>query len=340
MAQDSVIEKNTTGHEDQNQNTDLWDGGKAPFKASYGKLMMWYFLLSDAFTFAGFLIAYGALRFSMPAWPVPDFVFKTLPGGFENAPLIFVTIMTFVLIISSVTMVRAVQEGKRENQSGTLKWLVLTIIGGSIFLGCQAWEWTNLIAGEGASIYTNPFSTHLEDGKYLTAEELSSFATDKGWEKHTAVITTHNESGDAVDTEIVYYTDEAGTDYYVKRDHHGHIPEEMNFEKGDSYLVTYSHDLHDYAHGAYLGTNADGEKTVKVEPIGPVSFGSLFFFITGFHGFHVLSGVIFLGIIAMNVASGVYVRRRNGYEMVEKVGLYWHFVDLVWVFVFLVFYLI
>jgi cytochrome c oxidase subunit 3 len=65
----------------------------------------------------------------------------------------------------------------------------------------------------------------------------------------------------------------------------------------------------------------------------------LFFFITGFHGFHVLSGVAFLTIIMINVASGVYAARKNGYEMVEKIGLYWHFVDLVWVFVFLVFYL-
>ena len=79
---------------------------------------------------------------------------------------------------------------------------------------------------------------------------------------------------------------------------------------------------------------------IKTQEFGPKAFGALFFFITGFHGFHVLSGVIFLIIICVNVATGLYVRRRNGYEMVEKIGLYWHFVDLVWVFVFLVFYLI
>lgn len=60
---------------DSHDHAGLWDGAKEPFKASYGKLMMWYFLLSDAFTFAGFLIAYGTLRFSSPSWPVPDFVF-------------------------------------------------------------------------------------------------------------------------------------------------------------------------------------------------------------------------------------------------------------------------
>lgn len=92
--------------------TEDWSGGKPPMKASFGKLMMWYFLVSDAFTFTGFLIAYGALRMSVPTWPVPDFVFQSFPGGFTGLPLIFVTVMSFVLIISSVTMVRAVQEGK------------------------------------------------------------------------------------------------------------------------------------------------------------------------------------------------------------------------------------
>ena len=105
-----------------NENTQsLWSGGTEPFKASYGKLMMWYFLLSDTFTFAGFLIAYGALRFSMPSWPVPDFVFSSLPGDIHHKPLIFVTIMTFVLLASSFTMVRAVQEGHRGNKNGVVK---------------------------------------------------------------------------------------------------------------------------------------------------------------------------------------------------------------------------
>ena len=79
---------------------------------------------------------------------------------------------------------------------------------------------------------------------------------------------------------------------------------------------------------------------IKAETFGPKAFGALFFFITGFHGFHVFSGVIFLLIILINAAGGLYVARKNGYEMVEKIGLYWHFVDLVWVFVFLVFYLL
>jgi cytochrome c oxidase subunit 3 len=69
------------------------------------------------------------------------------------------------------------------------------------------------------------------------------------------------------------------------------------------------------------------------------SFANLFFFITGFHGSHVASGVLLNIIVFRNVQQGTY-HRRGHYEMVEKVGLYWHFVDLVWVFVFTFFYLI
>lgn len=269
----------------------LWEGGKEPFRASYGKLMMWYFLLSDAFTFAGFLIAYGALRFSSPTWPVPDFVFSSLPGGIHGAPLIFVTIMTFVLIASSVTMVRAVQEGHRENKNGVVFWMALTILGGAAFLGCQAWEWTTLIAGENMSVTTNPFGTHTMDGVYLDDEHGKPYASGTEAEEFTA---------------------------------------------GQSYLIHKDHETGNWIQRRFQ--TEDGQ-TLKQE-FGPKAFGALFFFITGFHGFHVFSGVLFLLIIMLNAASGLYTSRRNGYEMVEKIGLYWHFVDLVWVFVFLVFYLL
>jgi cytochrome c oxidase subunit 3 len=76
-------------------------------------------------------------------------------------------------------------------------------------------------------------------------------------------------------------------------------------------------------------------------PMGAPQFGSTFFMITGFHGLHVTAGVIYLIVTATRVGTGYYDRHRGGnYEMVEITGLYWHFVDLVWVFVFTFFYLI
>ncbi|MEL7004484.1 MAG: cytochrome c oxidase subunit 3, partial [Bacteroidota bacterium] len=78
---------------------------------------------------------------------------------------------------------------------------------------------------------------------------------------------------------------------------------------------------------------------LSLNQYGPPDFAAFFFFITGFHGTHVLSGVLLNFLIYYNTVTGVY-DRRGSYEMVEKVGLYWHFVDLVWVFVFTFFYLV
>ena len=285
-------------HHDDHDDGKMWDGGKQPFKASYGKLMMWYFLVSDAFTFAGFLIAYGTLRMSMPTWPVPDFVFSLIPFLSEpKYPLVFVTFMTFVLLFSSWTMVRAVQEGHQENKKGVVFWMVLTILGGIGFLSCQAWEWSTLIQKEHVSITTNPFSAHTEHGKYLEGDGHGINA------------------GDVFEPGASFLIHQHGGEWHK-------LPYELLDADGKNVL------------------DDNGNKVIKTQEFGPKAFGALFFFITGFHGFHVLSGVIFLIIICVNVATGLYVRRRNGYEMVEKIGLYWHFVDLVWVFVFLEFYLI
>jgi cytochrome c oxidase subunit III len=303
MADNSVAHAHDTHANEQG----LWEGGVEPMKASYGKLMMWYFLLSDAFTFAGFLIAYGALRFSMPTWPEPDFVFASFPFVKAHWPLIFVTFMTFVLIFSSVTMVRAVQEGHRENQRGVVFWMFLTVLGGATFLGCQAYEWTTLIVGENMSVSRNPFGRHAADGVYLNADGSEASAFKKG---DSYLLHMHyNEA-----------TKEKEATGLVYRDAEGH------HQTLESTKVRYT-----------TGTQAG--RTTEAG-FGPKAFGALFFFITGFHGFHVFSGVLFLTIIMLNAGSGLYAARRNGYEMIEKIGLYWHFVDLVWVFVFLVFYLL
>src|SRR6478736_10206044 len=119
-----------------NPNHSEWDGGASPMGVSYGKLMMWFFLLSDAFTFSGLLITYGLVRsshaaysglheaftFSTAYWPIPERVFEAVPflHGVE-LPLVFVGIMTFVLIMSSVTMVLAVEAGHRMDRKAVEK---------------------------------------------------------------------------------------------------------------------------------------------------------------------------------------------------------------------------
>ncbi|THH41748.1 cytochrome c oxidase subunit 3 [Neolewinella litorea] len=320
-----------------------WSGGdRKPFRTSYGKLMMWYFLLSDAFTFAGFLISYGALRFSSPSWPVPDKVFATAPFGIhhlfpnDEAPLIFVTFMSFLLIISSGTMVRAVQEGARENKRGVVFWMLLTVLGGAGFLGCQAWEWTNLITKENMTVTTNPFGTYVDNGYYLDPEtgeitdeevvEGETYLLHVAGQSHGEEAAAGNHDGEAGD-HFEYST--------IPGDYPGYV---VDGARPDG---TGDPTAKPFIHRKYVVVDEEtNEQILKIQEFGPTAFGALFFGITGFHGFHVATGVIFLLIILINAASGVYVARMNGYEMVEKIGLYWHFVDLVWVFVFLVFYLL
>lgn len=230
-------------HHSQETDKELWNGGGSPFKAGYGKVMMWYFLISDTFTFASFLIAYAALRFTQSEfWPNPAEVFASVPVPSvaailekvginpENLPLVFVSFMTFLLILSSYTMVRAVQEGYRMNKWGVVKFLIPTILCGVLFVVCQYYEWSHLI--------------------------------------HSGMTTTTASS------------------------------------------------------------------VTKV-----TNFGQLFFVITGFHGLHVTGGVILNIWLAVATMNGRF-EKVGHYEMVEKLGLYWHFVDLVWVYVFLCFYLL
>ena len=184
-----------------------------PLTPGWGKLMMWIFLCSDAMSFAGLLAAYAAVRLGSPDWPVP--------ATKLDVPL--TALNTFILICSSVTMVKSLSAIRRGSRHGLVLWLLGTMAGGSTFLGIQAYEWTHQIVHAGLSIQSS-------------------------------------------------------------------------------------------------------------------LFGATFFILTGFHGCHVLSGVIYLACIATRGALGGYTQERN--SPVEIAGLYWHFVDLIWILVFTFVYLI
>jgi cytochrome c oxidase subunit III len=278
-----------------------WSGGKSPFNVEYGKLMMWYFLISDAFTFGAFLISYGTIRFSQNFWPNPNDVFNAFPGtGHANLPLAFVSLMTFILIFSSVTMVLAVHAGHHNNKKEVVKWLAWTVIGGLAFLLCQAWEWTHLITGDHVVLTGN----HL-DVVGTTVRENPWGVEVKGAAIAEALKNTPHEA-----------------------------------------LVNIVHTQHhDMSHHQLASLNDDqlrgmlNAAELHVTEKGPVAFGGFFFGITGFHGFHVFSGVVINFIMLLMAQNDVFAKRGH-YLMIEKAGLYWHFVDLVWVFVFLCFYLI
>jgi cytochrome c oxidase subunit 3 len=183
---------------------------------SWGKLGMWVFLIGDAVGFGTLLAAYGAARATSGDWPIP----------FDVLGINLTAAMTFLLICSSVTMVKALEWLSKGDRNRCRVFLFFTALGGAIFVACQAYEWGHLI-------------------------------------------------------------------------HRG---------------------LH-----------------INGNPWGAALFGTTFFLITGFHGLHVTAGVIYL------VATIRVVARRPdpaaSYNMVEITGLYWHFVDLVWIMVFTLMYL-
>jgi cytochrome c oxidase subunit 3 len=176
--------------------------------------MMWWFIITDGLLFAGFLASYGYARLVAGSWPDQSSVFS-LP---------FIAAMTFVLISSSATMAGAVDAAKRGRWDQVVRFVTATALGGLVFLGMQAYEWTTIIH-EGARLNANPW--------------------------------------------------------------------------------------------------------------GVRAFGAYFFLLTGFHGTHVLTGVITLVATAARSAA-----RLSSADGVEIAGLYWHFVDLVWVFIFTLFYLL
>ena len=184
---------------------------------SWGKLGMWVFLAGDAVGFGTLLAAYGAMRATSNDWPNP----------YDALGINLTAAMTFLLICSSVTMVKALEWLGRGDRVRARLFLLYTAAGGTIFVGLQGYEWSKLIH-EGLLIGSNPWGASL--------------------------------------------------------------------------------------------------------------FGASFFLVTGFHGLHVTGGVIYLLSIIR------YVTNRPdpaaSYNAVEITGLYWHFVDLVWIMVFTFMYLL
>lgn len=134
-----------------------WSSDQRAFKnVSWGKAMMWIFLLSDTFIFGCFLLSYMTARMSTTTpWPNTSEVFALEFGGRE-IPLILIAIMTFVLISSSGTMAMAVNFGYRRDRARTAILMLVTAAFGATFVGMQGFEWTKLIT-EGVRPWSNPW---------------------------------------------------------------------------------------------------------------------------------------------------------------------------------------
>jgi cytochrome c oxidase subunit 3 len=325
------------------ENKPTWGGGGVrPFGASYGKMMMWFFIVSDALTFSGFLAAYGLTRFKfIDSWPIADEVFTHIPFIHGEYPMYYVAFMTFILIFSSVTMVLAVDAGHKMNKTKVTWYMFATIIGGLIFVGSQAWEWNTFIKGEFGAVKTTDgkilqFVKEKEvDGKMEFKQiALADFVVgDRGDQlvEHSRKNGLWFESGETVgqySVAQIIASYEADPSVQIRS-------EKINLETREKIILDREKGAAELAKAKLVVEGAN----LEVNEYGNTIFADFFFFITGFHGFHVFSGIVINIIIFFNVILGTY-EKRGHYEMVEKVGLYWHFVDLVWVFVFTFFYLV
>lgn len=285
---------------------EAWGGGVSPVKTSYGKQMMWFFLVSDALTFGALLTALGFMKHKFEdVWPLCENVFYHFPGTHAHLPLIYVALMTFILIVSSVTMVMAVEAGHRLDKNGVIKWLAATVVGGLFFLTSQAWEWDTFIKGNEA-----------QSTAFMLPSDNENVAHLRFTDEH--FIFNENGDGNPVDLAI----------------------EAINSGEASLELANKS-DASTADAIKFLNNNAEQIQgaNLKRNEYGLPLYANFFFCITGFHGFHVFSGVLFNLIILIQVMIGTYDKRGH-FEMIEKTGLYWHFIDLVWVFVFTFFYLI
>ena len=133
-----------------------------PFEFPTKKLAMWLFIIADAATFAGCLVAYGFLRNGSLNWPTP---FKFYPT------VVNAMVMTFILVTSSLTMFLGVRAGKAGDRSTAFRWVLLTALAGAIFAFLHLREWMGLI-GEGVRLYKNPWGNGLFGASFFSITGL------------------------------------------------------------------------------------------------------------------------------------------------------------------------
>lgn len=328
------------------------------FEFTNGKFAMWLLIVSDAMAFIGFLGGYMVLRIASQGTVAP------LGGDWQPAwmlpmDLILTGVNTFVLICSSVTMVKALAALQDGNIGGLKKYLLLTMLGGSFFVGFQYYEWTHFVH-EGITIQglkvpdlATAEERAKEAGRFTSklalAEELYGKRRFEGGTPDAPVSLPEGKKasdftgGNFSDADYLFLelevTNLDGVDLRpVKAGAIQHaaygIPGTTATPKGrtGAELRDELESAEPKSRGAIMENHRkDGARIAN-------NFCSTFFVLTGFHGLHVFIGVIYLGITLIRAMQGAY--HRGNSSIIEVAGLYWHFVDLVWVLLFMLIYLI
>jgi len=321
---------------------------------SRGKLIMWLFLSTEIMFFAALLGSYVVLRFGASVWPKPHHVHLSEPIGAFN---------TFVLICSSVTVVLALEAARVNKTSLAKLWMVLTFLLGAVFLGVKAYEYVAKFdhgiypASPRGRLYERP---DLYYGSAVRArlDELRREPT-SGWSaaKYRWAVWRHGSPQAAA---LAGWKEPETVDRLKELDE---MPESaLSAEQQESrrrlqqiqkMLASPDQQAFDMAvvadqvmplpsegpgggahHGGGHGLN-DAFPWLKLPVVIPGGnmWASTYFLLTGFHAVHVIVGLIVFAILL------TYRLGAKQAGMIENAGLYWHFVDLVWIFLFPLMYL-
>jgi len=290
---------------------------------SRGKLIMWLFLSTEIMFFAALLGSYVVLRFGAPVWPKPHHVHLSEPIGAFN---------TFVLICSSVTIVLAL-EAARANKAGLAKiWMVLTLVLGTVFLGVKGYEYQAKFShgiypqAPRGMIYEKPdlyygSAVRARLGEPAIIDKLKEL-DDTPADRLTAEQVSARSRLQQV-RKMVTSPEQQAFDLAVVADQVMPLPTEG--PGGD----------HGGGHGGHRSGLNDIFPWLRLPTVIPGGnmWASTYFLLTGFHAVHVLVGLIVFSILLL------YKLGPKEAGKIENAGLYWHFVDLVWIFLFPLLYL-
>ncbi len=302
---------------------------------SRGKLFMWLFLSTEIMFFAALIGTYIVLRFGAPAWPAPADVHLHEPTGAFN---------TFVLICSSVTIVLALESARRNQSAAARGWLLLTFLLGSLFLSVKGFEYN---AKFSHGIYPRkPRSRIYENADiyYVSA------VRDRLQDIEVALQTI--EEPTAEDDERLQLCQTLLAEKVLPAEKLLTTPAELLVAAGKDpnagwgavealagEITPAHHVAAAEPHSAPAAATATGLNDqypwlkLPIYIPGGNMWASTYFLLTGFHALHVL-----VGLIAFAILLPMRFTAANA-GVIENVGLYWHFVDLVWIFLFPLLYL-
>jgi cytochrome c oxidase subunit III len=311
---------------------------------SNGKLFLWLFLSTEIMFFAALIGMYIVLRFGAETWPATHAVHLSEPIGAFN---------TFVLICSSVTIVLCLESVRSGKQGASKFWLALTLALGTLFLLVKMYEYNAKFAHGIYPAYPRSGIYEKPDLSYGSAVRLRLRAIDQDFTKRQndlkaaantviADLQKHKASPKEVETVQAQLDKDLAVVQAEQQEKNKVITEyklrELSTKEDRAALVELAAQImpippresHAELHG--LNDHYPWMKMPIVIPGGNM-WASTYFTLTGFHALHVLVGLIFFAIMLRMTLS---VERAG---MIENIGLYWHFVDLVWIFLFPLLYL-